>query len=271
MRAPPRRLRRRRLVDPPRPARGAGAVVVGRPLALQQRLGLAVAVLLAQVAPDRVAAPVHDDRAGAEAEGAVRLLQPPAEVDVVSGDLEALVEAADLVEHVPAEGHVAAGDVLGLAVGDEDVDRAAGRGGDAFGDEAVVLGRDVRPADAGVAVGAQQRRDVVEPVGVGVGVVVEEGDDLAAWPPRSRCCARGRGRGARSRSGMAPWSAAISAAGVAGAVVDDDHLVVGVVQRRPGGPGTRRGSRCAVVGADDDRDRRPGPARRERDRRVGAR
>ena len=120
------------------------------------------------------------------------LLQPPAEVDVVAGDPEALVEAADLLEHVLAEGHVAAGDVLGLAVGDEHVDRAAGRGGDAFGDEAVVLGRDVGPADAGVAVGAQQGGDVVEPVGVGIGVVVEEGDDLApraASIPVLRACA----------------------------------------------------------------------------------
>ena len=80
-----------------------------------------------------------------------RFLQAPADVDVVAGDPEPLVEAADLLQRRLAEGHVAARHVLGLAVGDQDVDRPAGRGRDAFGDQAVVVGRDVRPADPGVA------------------------------------------------------------------------------------------------------------------------
>ena len=122
---------------------------------------------------------MQDDRAGAEAECPAGLLQAPADVDVVAGDPELLVEAADRLQGRLAEGHVAAGDVLGLAVGEQDVDRPAGRGRHALGDLAVVGGRDVGAADAGVAVRPQRRGQVVQPVGVGIGVVVEEGDDLA--------------------------------------------------------------------------------------------
>src|SRR6187399_147223 len=63
-----------RVVDPPGPAGGAGPVVAARPLALEQGLGLAVAVLLLEVAADRVATAVHHHRAGAEAQRPARLL-----------------------------------------------------------------------------------------------------------------------------------------------------------------------------------------------------
>ena len=157
-----------------------------------------------------------------------------------------------------AEGHVAAGDVLGLAVGDEDVDRPPRRGGDAFGEEAVVLGRDVGAADAGVAVGAQQGGDVVQPVGVGIGVVVEEGDDLAAggFDPLVARVAEAAVLGLDQDR---PVAAGDLGRGVAGAVVDDDHLVVGVGEVAEPRQALVEGA-LAVVGADDDRDRRPGAA-----------
>ena len=99
-----------------------GAVLVGM-LSLEQRLGLAVASLLAQVAAHGAAAVVADDRAGAERDLPARVEQPPAHVDVVAGGAELRVEAAEPLQRVLADRHVAAGDVLGLAVGDQHVRR----------------------------------------------------------------------------------------------------------------------------------------------------
>ena len=66
------------------------------------------------------------------------------------GHAELRVEAADLLERLTAEGHVAPREVLGLAVGEQHVDRAAGRLGDAARDGAVVrrVGGWARPTPA---------------------------------------------------------------------------------------------------------------------------
>src|SRR4030095_10688716 len=97
------------------------------------RLGLAVSELLPEIAPHRVPAPVGDHGSRAEPERLSGVLQAPADVDVVPGGPELLVEAADPLQRRPAEGHVAAGEVLGLAVADQNVDRGPRRGADAFG------------------------------------------------------------------------------------------------------------------------------------------
>src|SRR5918995_1783709 len=115
----------RAVVDAPAPARrlpgeavsvqttaprdvSSGGVLLG-PLALEVRLGGAVATLLAPVGADGVAPVVPDDRSRAEADGQPAFAQPPADVYVVSGRAEALVEAANLLERLSAKGHVAAG------------------------------------------------------------------------------------------------------------------------------------------------------------------
>ena len=89
---------RQAAVERPSPARLPGRVVLLRPLPLEQRLGLAVAVLLLPVRADRVAAVVPDHGRGAEAERPAALLEPPADVDVVAGGAELRVEAADRLE-----------------------------------------------------------------------------------------------------------------------------------------------------------------------------
>src|SRR5215213_3517539 len=111
-----------------------GAVVALGPLALEQRLGLPVLELLLEVVAGRAAAMVPDDRAGAEAHGPAAVLQPPADVDVVTGDPELVVEAADLLQPVLPEGHVAGWDVRGDLIRQQHVDRPAGRVRDALGD-----------------------------------------------------------------------------------------------------------------------------------------
>src|SRR5579884_1254991 len=101
-------------------------------LALEQRLGLAVAALLAQIRAHGPAPVMPDDRARAERDPFARVEQPPAHVDVVAGRAELRIKAADRLEVALADRHVAAGDVLGLAVRDQHVGWPAGRVGDAL-------------------------------------------------------------------------------------------------------------------------------------------
>src|SRR5439155_17537079 len=103
-------------VDAALPRHVPGGVVALGPLALQQRLGRAVATLLAQVGAHGRAAMVQDDGAGAEAGAPAVLLQPPADVDVIARGAELRIEAADRLEVGLAHGEVAARQVLGLGV-----------------------------------------------------------------------------------------------------------------------------------------------------------
>ena len=121
-----------------------------------------------------------DDCRGVKAERVTALLEPPADVDVVSCGPKLRIEAVDLEQRLPAVGHVAAGDVLGLGVRDENVDRPARRIRDAGGDRAVVGRRQVRAADGGVPGGVERLDEKVKPVRIGAGVIVEIGDDVAA-------------------------------------------------------------------------------------------
>src|SRR5207253_1687668 len=106
------------------------------------------------------------------------VLEAPADIDVVAGNSEARVEAADGLERGFSECHVAAGDVLGLAVGEQDMRGAAGCAGDALRGEAVGCGDEIGAADADVIGAGEALREIVKPVRVGPGVVVEVGDDV---------------------------------------------------------------------------------------------
>src|SRR5205823_6537954 len=90
------------------PAQVSGRVVLLRPLALQQRLGPAVAPLLLDVGAQRAASVVPDERRRAEAERPAELLQTPADVHVVAGGPKPGIEAVDQLEAGPSERRVAA-------------------------------------------------------------------------------------------------------------------------------------------------------------------
>ena len=98
---------------------------------------------------------MQDDRRRAEADRPAALLEAPADVDVVAGDPELLVEAADRLERIAPEGHVAAGDVLGDLVGEQDVRRATGCVGNSVLDEPSVVRDEVRTADPSVVARAE--------------------------------------------------------------------------------------------------------------------
>src|SRR5439155_20366728 len=146
----------------------------------EQRLGLSVTALLLPISEHGVTAVVPHHSGRVKPESPSLLLQPPAHIYVVAGHTELRIEPADGLEARLPERHVAAGDMLGFPVGKEDVYGPTRRVGHAVGDRPVDWWRDVGPADAGMFGGREGRREILEPVGVWVGVVVEVGDDLAS-------------------------------------------------------------------------------------------
>ena len=177
--APPQHAGEARAVHATGPAHVARPVVLLGPLPLEHRLRPAIPYLLLPVGSDRIAAVVPDHSRRVESQRPPPLLQPPTHVHVVAGDPELWIEAADRREARLANGHVAARDVLGLPVGDEDVTGSARRAGYALRDRSVAGRGDVGTADTGVRRTHERRGEIAQPVWVGVGVVVEVGDDRA--------------------------------------------------------------------------------------------
>src|SRR5438094_9429303 len=136
-------------VDPAGPAGMAGDVVLLRPLSLQEPLGPAVAHLLSPERAHRVAAMVPDHGRRAEPQRLPAFPQPPAQVDIVSGDTELRIEAAHRLEAGLADGHVAPWNVLRFLIGHEHVSGVARRLGNARGEPPGAGGSDGRAANRG--------------------------------------------------------------------------------------------------------------------------
>ena len=119
-------------------------------LSLEQRLGLAVAPLLAEIGADRTAAMMQDHRARTEGDVLAGVKQPPADVDIVARGTELRIEAADLLQRWPVDRHVAAGHVLGDPIGHEHVRGPAWGIGDASRHCSRAWGQHVGPADGRV-------------------------------------------------------------------------------------------------------------------------
>ena len=260
--APPEQAREPRAVDAARPAHVPRAVVLLRPLALEQCFRAAVPDLLLPIRAHRVPAVMPHHGGGTEAEGPTPLLQAPAHVDVVAGGTELRVESADRVQRHLPERHVAAGDVLSLAITQQHVHRTSRRACDALRDRSIVRRRDVRTTHTGVRAAHERRREVGQPVGVGIGVVVDVRHDVARGDGESRV------PGARQPLVRRPNQRAVVAARDGGrpvgrSVVHHDDLVVWVVEvGEPVETVSQRAS--AVVRAHDHRDARPGHVPRER-------
>ena len=152
--------------------------------------------------------------------------------------------------------------MLRLAVGHEDVHGPTRRAGDALGDRAVPRRGDVRSAHPRVGRAHEGGREVGEPLGVGVGVVVDVGDDL----PGGRFQARVAGVGETAI--LRPDEPAIVAPHhggrvIRGPIVHDDDLVIRIGE--PAQPLEAVPDRAtSVVGADHDGDAGPGQARCQR-------
>src|SRR6266516_2738899 len=99
----------RNSINPPGPFEMARPIVFFRPFPCQKSLGFSVALLLAQIGANRIAAMMPDHRGRTETEGPAMRLQTPAHVHIVAGDTELRIKSADRLQAGPAEGHVAAG------------------------------------------------------------------------------------------------------------------------------------------------------------------
>ena len=237
------------------PAHVTEGVVLPGPPPLEERLGPPVAALLTPVGSQRWPAVVPDHRGGAEADLHTPLLQTPAGIDVVPRHTEGRVEALDGGERRAPKRHVASGDVLRFGVRHEHVDRATRGVRDRVREQGILGWRHVGPADGGEVGRDEGPREVGQPIAVGVGVVVDVGDDL----PRGRAPAdvAGRAQSAillRDHAHVVPLRD--RAGRVRRPVVDDDDLEVRVVDPRQRLQGVGDGP-GAVVGADDHRDGRP--------------
>ena len=202
--------------------------------------------LLPEVAAHRARAGGAGRPRRAEADRPAPLLEPPADVDVVAGDPELRIEAADRLERLAPEGHVAArGCARRLR---PRAGRGSGRPGDARRtlDKAGVVrrrgwGRRCRrgrwtegvrrgsAASRGSGQASSSVKATISPVAASSPVF------RAAESPRFSVRISRTSNSARDRRGA-----------VGRAVVDDDHLVVGVVERdrAPRGSGRSSARRC---------------------------
>src|SRR5207237_3421138 len=242
-------------IETARPCHMPGRVVLLWPLPLQDRLRSAVPALLLPVRAHRAPGVVPDHGPCAESQRPFALLQPPAHVDVVAGHAKLRIEPANRLEGLLAERHVAARDVFSFTIAQQDMNRAAWGARDALRRTAVTGGRDVRSAHADIRGAQKSVRKIRQPLRIGVRVIVDVRDDLAAG-----CTETGVPRTRETTVLGLDKPAVVSARDGGGrvrrAVIHNDDLVVGVgqpVQRleaiadRPG----------TVVRADDHGD--PGP------------
>ena len=122
---------------------------------------------------------VPDHSGGAEAQRPASLLEAPTYVHVVACSAELRVESSDRLETGFAEHHVAAGNVLRLAVAQKDVNGPPRGACHALSDRSIARRSDIRTTHRGMRRGEERGREIGKPVRVGVGVVVDIGDDLA--------------------------------------------------------------------------------------------
>src|ERR1041385_3558093 len=101
-----------RRIDPALPLTAAIPIKILWMAAHEHGFGFAIAVLLAQVIAHRRTAIMPDKTSGAEPDLISALLQPPADVHVISGFAKERVEATELQKCPSIKRHVAAGNVL---------------------------------------------------------------------------------------------------------------------------------------------------------------
>ena len=200
-----------------------------------------------------------DHRRRTEAQCPPLLLQTPTHIHVVPGEAELGIEPSDRLKARFAKRHVAPRDMFRLPIRKQHVCGAAGRVGDALGNGTVGRWRDVGAANSGVRHihRVQERgRQILEPVRVGVGVVIDIRHDV----PGRRLPARVAGVGKPAIIGANHPAVILiddGCSAVRRAVIDDHHFVVRILQFLEARQTIADRSR-AVVGANHHRDARPG-------------
>ena len=119
-----------------------------RPFAFEKGFGLSVANLLTPITPDGCPSMVPDHRSSREPHGPSLFLQPPANINVVTGGPIQRVEAADRRQARTPECHIASGHMFGDLVGQENMKGPARRVCNALSDPTILGWNKVGPPDA---------------------------------------------------------------------------------------------------------------------------
>jgi hypothetical protein len=122
---------------------------------------------------------VPDHSRGVETHRPALFLQPPTNINVITRDTKLRVKSTDRLEDSFAERHIAAGNVLRLLVGKEDMDWAAGCIGHTISDRPVARRWDVWASHGCMRRIDEDSRNICEPVGVRIGIIVHIRHDLA--------------------------------------------------------------------------------------------
>ena len=237
-------------VDPAAPVYVTDFVVFFRPFLLQECFRPTIAELLLEKFVDRATAVMPHHGCGIEADLVAASLQPPADVNVVPGCSIAGVETADRFQTGLAEAHVDPGYVLGDRVGQQHMVRVARHFADAGRFLAVVLWGEVGAADTGERGGGEGMRQVMQPMGVGVGVVVYVGDDLAGCGTHAGVAGSAESFLLEADDLYVVASGDVTG-GIGGAVVDDDDLVIRVLQPGEVVEALTDGGRTVIAGQYD--------------------
>src|SRR5205823_863998 len=83
-------------VDLAAPVRGSEGIEVVRVFVFEKRFSFAIAALLLEIGPDRVAAIMPHLGCGCEADAVAEMLQAPDEIDVVAGFAELRIKTVHL-------------------------------------------------------------------------------------------------------------------------------------------------------------------------------
>ena len=226
---PERAHKRQRAVDAAPPQHVAVQEFL-RVMGHQPALAFTVADLLPPVGRHRGAVVVPNERGRGEPDPPAPRLQSPAHVHIVTGAQVERVEATHGEQRVASEGHVAPRDVLSDAIVEQHVRRSPGRARDALGHGRIVVGDHVRATRPDDVRGQEGLNEVGEPVAVDTRVRVGVGDNLAGGR-RQPHIAGGAQPGVRYLDDPDTRMLARDVAGgVRRAVVDENHLVVGVRQ-----------------------------------------
>ena len=174
--------------------------------------------------------PYH--RCGTVAQRPSSLLQPPTHVHIVPRRPELRIKTSDRLQTPFAKRHVAARDMFGLPVRQQHVRRSPGRVRHALRYRPVAGRRQVRTAHRRLrrVHGVQKRRrQIVQPMPVRVGVVVDIRHDLPAGHLQARVA-----RAAQSAIVRAYHLAVVlprdDRRAIARSVIDHDHFVIGILQ-----------------------------------------
>src|SRR5439155_26526298 len=126
-------------------------IEIFRMFACEQRLSLAIAMLLLQISVNRGAAIMPHKRCRAETNPVSGLLQAPAEIHIIARLAENGIEAANPCQCPLIKCHVAARNVFGLSVGQHYMGGTARRSHDSRSNSRIVWRQQIGTTDPGEA------------------------------------------------------------------------------------------------------------------------